>query len=88
MRNRSRHEKAGGALQAMTSEDVPGLFRFCGFGLLFSDATGEDSKELNLTIAPNQLKQIQDILIKETDGKGSVELITLNKQKANDEIIS
>jgi len=45
MRNRERHRKAGGALQ-MTSEDVPGLFRFCGFGLLFSDATGEDAKEL------------------------------------------
>lgn len=45
MRNRKRHRKAGGAMQ-MTSEDVPGLFRFCGFGLLFSDATGEDANEL------------------------------------------
>ena len=58
------------------------------FSAILSEKVSEESKELNLTIAPNQLKQIQDILIKETDGKGSVELITLNKQKANDEIIS
>ena len=28
-----------------------------------------EQKELNITIAPNQLKQIQDILSKETGGK-------------------
>merc|ERR1712019_34033 len=31
----------------------------------------ENEKELNITIAPNQLKQIQDILVKETGGKGT-----------------
>lgn len=54
--------------------------------VLTETATAEQM-ELNITIAPNQLKQIQDILRKETDGKGSVELIALNKQKANDELI-
>lgn len=55
---------------------------------ILSEKANGEIKELNLTIAPNQLKQIQDILVKDTGGKGSVELISLNKQKANDEIIS
>ena len=38
----------------MTSEDVPGLFRFCGFGLLFSDATGEDANELKAKRRPGR----------------------------------
>lgn len=46
MRNRKRHQNAPGSALGTTSEDVPGLFRFCGVGLLFSDATGEDAQEL------------------------------------------
>ena len=54
---------------------------------MLSKTEKESGLELNITVAPNQVKQIQDILLKETEGKGNVELISLNKQKATDEIM-
>mmetsp|Transcript_17426 Transcript_17426/g.25405 ORF Transcript_17426/g.25405 Transcript_17426/m.25405 type:complete len:243 (+) Transcript_17426:68-796(+) len=45
MRNRIRSRQANG--KAFASEDVPTLFRFCGIGLLFGEATGEDNDALH-----------------------------------------
>jgi hypothetical protein len=45
IRNRMRSRHAG--KKAMASEDVPAIFRFCGMGFLFGDATGEDTDALN-----------------------------------------
>jgi hypothetical protein len=49
MRNkiRSRHAEK----KALNSEDVPLMFRFCGIGFLFADATGEDTQAINEGIA-------------------------------------
>jgi hypothetical protein len=46
MRNRIRSRGAKGK-RGMASEDVPSFLRFCGIGMLFSDATGEDTDALN-----------------------------------------
>jgi hypothetical protein len=46
MRNRQRSIKYKPG-NNMVSEDVPGIFRFCGVGFLFGDAMGEDSDVLN-----------------------------------------
>jgi hypothetical protein len=46
MRNRIRSRGARGK-RGMASEDVPSFLRFCGIGMLFSDATGEDADALN-----------------------------------------
>lgn len=46
MRNRAR-AKANSGRKTLASEDVPGFFRFCGIGLLFGEATGEDQEVLN-----------------------------------------
>ena len=53
-----------------------------------SESDANEIKELNMTIVPNQLKQIQDILSKETAGKGTVELVSLNKQNASDQVFT
>jgi len=45
MRNRIRARQMEG--KNMSGEDVPTLFRFCGLGLLFGDATGQDDDALN-----------------------------------------
>ena len=49
---------------------------------------GPQSEFIEAGIVIDQAPLGQDILVKDTGGKGSVELISLNKQKANDEIIS
>ena len=41
MRNRKRAQRVKGK-KIMPSEDVPTIFRFCGLGFIFGDATGED----------------------------------------------
>jgi hypothetical protein len=46
MRNRIRSRNARGK-HGMASEDVPSFLRFCGIGMLFSDATGDDVDALN-----------------------------------------
>mmetsp|Transcript_7979 Transcript_7979/g.15032 ORF Transcript_7979/g.15032 Transcript_7979/m.15032 type:complete len:248 (+) Transcript_7979:197-940(+) len=46
MRNRIRSRQVRGK-RGMASEDVPSFLRFCGIGMLFSDATGEDTDALN-----------------------------------------
>lgn len=46
MRNRVR-SKTRRRQKTMVSEDVPGIFSFCGIGFLFGDATGEDQEVLN-----------------------------------------
>lgn len=46
MRNRIRSRQARGK-RGMASEDVPSFLRFCGIGMLFSDATGDDTDALN-----------------------------------------
>jgi len=33
--------------KSVIGEDVPGVFRFCGLGLLFTDAIGDDTNALN-----------------------------------------
>jgi hypothetical protein len=45
MRNNVRARNA--QKKSMNSEDVPSLFRFCGLGLMFADATGEDTVAMN-----------------------------------------
>ncbi len=45
MRNRIRARQMEG--KNMSGEDVPTIFRFCGLGLLFGDATGQDDDALN-----------------------------------------
>jgi hypothetical protein len=45
MRNRIRSR--GGKGKTMAGEDVPLLMRFCGIGMLFGDAAGEDNDALN-----------------------------------------
>ena len=47
MRNRLRRKEAGFAGRLMAGEDVPTFMRFCGIGMLFGDATGEDNDVLN-----------------------------------------
>ena len=46
MRNRVRSLRTR-TRRTMASEDVPSIFRFCGIGFLFGDATGEDQAVLN-----------------------------------------
>jgi len=55
---------------------------------VMNESDANEIKELNMTIVPNQLKQIQDILSKETGGKGTVELVSLNKQNASDQVFT
>jgi hypothetical protein len=43
IRNRSRRRKAWGSENG--TDDIPGLFRCCGIGLAFGDATEEDYEE-------------------------------------------
>jgi hypothetical protein len=43
IRNRSRRRKAWGGESG--TDDIPGLFRCCGIGLAFGDATEEDYEE-------------------------------------------
>ena len=68
MRNRKRHQNAHGASHGTTSEDVPGLFRFCGVGMLFSDATGEDAQELtarrNAELEEKRQRMLQEEALK------------------------
>ena len=45
MRNKIRSRNATN--KSLNSEDVPNIFRFCGIGFLFSDATGEDTNAIN-----------------------------------------
>lgn len=45
-RVRSRQANRNGNLN-MAGEDVPLAMRFCGIGMLFGDATGEDNDALN-----------------------------------------
>lgn len=48
MRNRARSRQARqNGSQMMAGEDVPFAMRFCGIGMLFGDATGEDNDALN-----------------------------------------
>lgn len=44
IRNRSRRRKAWGG-GGIGTDDIPGLFRCCGIGLAFGDATEEDYEE-------------------------------------------
>lgn len=47
-RNRVRSRQANrNGNQNMAGEDVPLAMRFCGIGMLFGDATGEDNDALN-----------------------------------------
>jgi len=45
MRNKVRKRQAG--TRGKASEDTPTFLRFCGLGMIFSDATGEDNLVLN-----------------------------------------
>jgi hypothetical protein len=47
MRNRIRMREAKKNGKVMASEDTPTLLRFCGIGMLFGDATGEDTDAWN-----------------------------------------
>ena len=47
----------------------------------------EQNDEIIMTILPSQLRQIQELFEKETEGKATCELITLNQQKNQDEIL-
>ena len=47
----------------------------------------EQDDEIIMTILPSQLRQIQELFEKETEGKATCELITLNQQKNQDEIL-
>jgi len=47
----------------------------------------EQDEEIIMTILPSQLRQIQELFEKETEGKATCELITLNQQKNQDEIL-
>merc|ERR1712037_107060 len=52
---------------------------------VIDEKEADDHVLLNIMIMPHQLKEIQQIFVKETTGKASVELISLNKQKSSDE---
>ena len=52
---------------------------------MIDEKEADDHVQLNIMIMPHQLKEIQQIFLKETTGKASVELISLNKQKSSDE---
>lgn len=52
---------------------------------MIDEKEADDHVQLNIMIMPHQLKEIQQIFLKETNGKASVELISLNKQKSSDE---
>ncbi|CAG5113351.1 Oidioi.mRNA.OKI2018_I69.chr2.g7462.t1.cds [Oikopleura dioica] len=52
---------------------------------ILDEKEADDQILLNIMIMPHQLKEIQQIFTKETSGKASVELISLNKQKSSDE---
>ena len=47
MRNKIRMREAKKNGKVMASEDTPAFLRFCGIGMLFGDATGEDTDALN-----------------------------------------
>lgn len=47
MRNKIRMREAKKNGKVMASEDTPAILRFCGIGMLFGDATGEDADALN-----------------------------------------
>mmetsp|Transcript_18901 Transcript_18901/g.23812 ORF Transcript_18901/g.23812 Transcript_18901/m.23812 type:complete len:278 (-) Transcript_18901:372-1205(-) len=47
MRNTIRSRNANARKKELNSEDVPTFLRFCGFGFLFADATGEDTAAIN-----------------------------------------
>jgi len=52
-----------------------------------SKILSEKEDELIMSILPSQLRQIQEILIKETDNNATVELITLNQQNNIDQVL-
>jgi len=45
MRNRTR--KLNARKSYMASEDIPGVFRLCGLGMMFGESLGEDQHVLN-----------------------------------------
>ena len=55
--------------------------------MIFSKILSEKEDELIMSILPSQLRQIQEILIKETDNNATVELITLNQQNNIDQVL-
>ena len=54
---------------------------------MLREIISEKGEELLLSVLPAQTREIQEILIKETDSKATIELITLNQQKEGDEIL-
>lgn len=63
MRNKIRSRNA--QKKIMSSEDVPTLFRFCGIGFLFADATGEDTVAMNEASAAKRDEKFNEKLEKD-----------------------
>ena len=60
---------------------------FHKFIFYFSKILSEKEDELIMSILPSQLREIQEILVKETDNNATVELITLNQQNTIDQLL-
>ena len=63
MRNKVRSRNA--QRKIMSSEDVPTIFRFCGIGFLFADATGEDTLAMNEASAAKRDEKFNEKLEKD-----------------------
>lgn len=81
MRNRARSRQAmRNGNQNMSGEDVPFAMRFCGIGMLFGDATGEDNDALNSS------KEIAAMKREEKDKKEASRRKFRMRKKSTDQI--